>query len=246
MSLSFLLTFFNVRLGVWLGNPKRDWDRKNPPYGEPGPLYAIFPLLSELFGLTTDERRYVYLSDGGHFEDLGLYEMIRRRCKWILVVDGDQDGKRGFADLGNAVRKIWIDLGVRINFDDSKLLQAGGKTSSDDIPYFAVGTIDYLSDELDGAGERPKGAILYIKPVVRGDEKAADVIAYQRANPAFPAQTTANQWFDESQFESYRRLGHLMMERIVAASELSDKTDQNLATFFDCLGNIDQATMSAS
>ncbi len=139
MSLSFLLTFFNVRLGVWLGNPgwrRPSWQRRLPgwlqkawrPFRYAGPLFSAGPLIFELFGLTNTERRYVYLSDGGHFENLGLYEMVRRRCKWIVVVDAGQDGKRAYVDLGNAVRKIWIDLGIRITFDNSPLLKADKDT----------------------------------------------------------------------------------------------------------------------
>jgi len=247
MSLSFLLTFFNVRLGVWLGNTRGKWgDGPDAPYAQPGPRFAVASLLCELFGLTTDERRYVYLSDGGHFEDLGLYEMVRRRCKWIVVVDGDQDGKRGFADLGNAVRKIWIDLGVRISFHASDLLAAEAEAKLAGIPYFAVGKITYVSDPRDADGSIREGKILYIKPVVRGDESAADVIAYKRAHPAFPAQSTANQWFDESQFESYRRLGHLMTERIIAATGVEEEAWPTLDALFDRLDDIDQAKMAAA
>ena len=140
MSLSFLLTFFNVRLGVWLGNPgdaggRPPWwchlaSTPRRPYETTGPLFALRPLISELFGLTDDDSSYVNLSDGGHFEDLGLYEMVRRRCRRIIVVDGDQDRDRGFEDLGNAVRKIWIDLGVRITFNDFRTAchRAGRRT----------------------------------------------------------------------------------------------------------------------
>jgi hypothetical protein len=242
MSLSFLLTFFNVRLGVWLGNPKLG-QGPHAPYTHTGPHYAVRSLLRELFGLTTDKSPYVYLSDGGHFEDLGLYEMVRRRCRRIVIVDGDQDAARGFEDLGNAVRKIWIDLGVQITFEASPLLTADKDAKLDEIPYLAVGTIRYLSDDPDAAGKAPKGQILYIKPVVRGDESAADVIAYKRANPAFPAQSTAEQWFDESQFESYRRLGHLMTERIIKATGV-DKTNLDLKTLFDNLDKIDLKNMA--
>ena len=201
MSLSFLLTFFNVRLGVWLGNPGDAggrlpwWHRLAPkprrPYETTGPLFALRPLISELFGLTDDDSPYVNLSDGGHFEDLALYEMVRRRCRPIIVIDGDQDRARGFDDLGNAVRKIWVDLGVRITFDDSGLIAA----ELAGIPYFALGTIEYVSDPKVGEPlETPTGKILYIKPVVRGDEPAADVIAYKRAHNDFPAQSTAEQF----------------------------------------------------
>lgn len=239
MSLSFLLTFFNVRLGVWLGNPGGKWKGKNAPYTLAGPRYAVVPLLSELFGLTSADSPYVYLSDGGHFEDLGLYEMVRRRCRWILVCDDDQDGKRGFEDLGNAVRKIWIDLGVRITFPDAPLLQAGMDAKPADIPYFALGTIEYVSDN---NANLPPGKLLYIKPVVRGDEDAADVIAYHRANPDFPAQTTADQWFNESQLEAYRRLGYLMTYRMISAAA-GRTTIRTLDQLFTRLANLDPTTM---
>ena len=127
----------------------------------------MLPLLTELFGLTGADSRYVYLSDGGHFENLGIYEMVRRRCRWIILSDADADPDRGFADLGNAVRKIWIDLGVRITFEDSDLLRATKDTSATDVPYCALGTIEYLNDR-DG---RTTGKILYIKPVVRGNQE---------------------------------------------------------------------------
>jgi hypothetical protein len=247
-SLSFLLTLFNVRLGWWLGNPGRNenwWLYRlglvKPPYKREGPLFSIRPLLSELFGLTSADSAYVYLSDGGHFEDLGLYEMVRRRCKWILVCDCDQDGKRGFEDLGNAVRKIWIDLGVRIAFRNAPLLQAGEDTKAVEMPYFALGEIEYVSDPpIDG--QVPTGQLLYIKPAVRGDEEAADIIAYQRANPDFPAQTTTDQWFDESQLEAYRRLGYLMTRRVIdGAAEWREPLD--LPHLFEGLTKIDATTM---
>ena len=122
-SIAFLLTFFNVRLGWWLGNPgaagERMWFERmrlgrHRPYQTDAPRSALWPLLSELFGLTKEDSRFVYLSDGGHFENFGLYEMVRRRCQLIIICDGAQDRDRKFEDLGNAVRKIWIDLGVRV------------------------------------------------------------------------------------------------------------------------------------
>jgi Patatin-like phospholipase len=228
---AFLLTLFDVRLGWWLGNPgpagerlpkypwqrwlmrhmSADWERPLESYRQDGPWLSIRPLLSELFGLTNDDSPDVYLSDGGHFEDLGIYEMVRRRCRFIVVCDGAEDRGRAYEDLGNAVRKIWIDLGVRISFEACPLLQADKETKPLEMPYFAIGKIEYVSD-----GRRtPEGKILYIKPAVRGDESAADIIAYQRLNSDFPQQSTGDQWFDEPQLESYRALGYLMMSNIV-------------------------------
>jgi hypothetical protein len=141
-----------------------------------------------------------------------------------------------------------LDLGVRITFDDADLLAAETDAKLAGIPYFAVGKIEYVSDppaqdpEVKGSSMAPTGTILYIKPVVRGDEPAADVIAYKRAHRDFPAQSTAQQWFDESQFESYRRLGQLMTERIIEATEVA-QDHLSLTTLFEGLDQIDGATM---
>ena len=96
-------TFFHVRLGWWLGNPG--------PAGEftyqlRAPKYSVKPVVDEALGFTDDRNKYVYLSDGGHFENLALYEMVLRRCHVIVVSDGAQDQDYRFTDLGNAIRKI--------------------------------------------------------------------------------------------------------------------------------------------
>src|SRR6185295_1190350 len=104
--------------------------RGDATYGEPGPSWAINPFLVEMFGRTTDDSEYVYLSDGGHFENLALYEMIRRRCRCIVVSDAGCDPDFGFADLGNAVRKISIDLGVYIGFGELRALKTRAKDNS--------------------------------------------------------------------------------------------------------------------
>jgi hypothetical protein len=109
--LAFLMTLGNVRLGWWLGNPVNEKSSRCE-----GPRLAITALINEMIGNTTDESKYVYLSDGGHFENLGLYEMVRRRCKFIVVSDAGCDPNFAFEDLGNAVRKLTLDLGVPITF----------------------------------------------------------------------------------------------------------------------------------
>ena len=302
-SIALLLTLFNVRLGWWLGNPGKVGERT---YKEDGPLLAAIPLFSEAFGLTTDASPYVYLSDGGHFENLGLYEMVRRRCRLIVLVDAGCDPDFAFEDLGNAVRKIYIDLGIRITFGDlsilknrpsarfasramrdaaarvavlaaaererekekeerereeeekerekeqnekvaphgepDKAVKGGGKggkiTVPDEPPYYAIGKIDYKHADrsrADNQGEPiENGHILYIKPAYHGTETSAGVRSYATANPDFPHESTANQWFTESQFESYRSLGldigyKVLREKAVKEmlrSFLKDRVDQ--------------------
>src|SRR4030095_16798126 len=112
---TFVLTLLNVRLGAWLGNPGKAGDRS---FQLGYPESSIRPIVDEAFGLTNDASPYVYLSDGGHFENLGLYEMILRRCHYILAIDAGQDLQCSFADLGEAVRKIRIDFGISMEFDE--------------------------------------------------------------------------------------------------------------------------------
>jgi hypothetical protein len=107
------MALLNVRLGWWLGNPG---PAGNSSFADEGPRTAARSLLAEVLGMTREDQEYVYLSDGGHFENLGIYEMVRRRCKLIVVSDAGCDPEYAFEDLGNAVRKIAIDLGVPIRF----------------------------------------------------------------------------------------------------------------------------------
>jgi Patatin-like phospholipase len=206
--LGLLMTLFNVRLGWWLGNPgapgAKTWRR-------PGPGYSVGPLFSEALGNTTDNYKYVNLSDGGHFENLGLYEMVLRRCHFIVVSDGGEDPECAFVDLGEAVRKIRIDFGIPIEFGTMTIYPRSAidtlKTPGHNC---AVGRIRYSVVDGDDA---PDGLIVYIKPACYGDEPR-DIYEYFKINPTFPHESTSDQFFSESQFESYRMLGAYTMEKL--------------------------------
>jgi len=195
---SFLMTVFNARLGWWIGNPRykgRPWQSSGP-----GPL-GLFYLLNELTGGTNDKSWYVNLSDGGHFENLGVYELVRRRCRYIIVCDAGQDRAFALEDLGNAIRKCRVDFGVEI---EMRLDQIRDRDSSRrSRAHCVVGTIRYPNAP-DDVGE---SWLIYLKSSITGDEDF-DVLEYARRVPAFPHESTADQWFNESQFESYRMLGY--------------------------------------
>jgi hypothetical protein len=196
-----LLTIFNVRLGAWFGNPKqRKWQNQ-------GPLMSGFQLLNELFGRTNRRSEYVYLSDGGHFENLGVYELVRRRCRYIVAVDADQDGRYAFDDLGGLIRKCRNDLGVPIDIDVTPIRPRG--TDGRSLWHCAIGKIRYDSVH----PEALPGTLVYLKTSLNGDEPS-DVLNYASQHPDFPHQTTANQFFTESQFESYRALGYHVVREV--------------------------------
>ncbi len=192
-----LLSLFNLRLGWWLGNPGHDGYRLE------GPRPGLWPALMELAGQTTDRGKWMYMSDGGHFENLGIYEMVRRGCRKIVVSDAGCDPGSAFEDLGNAVRKIYIDMGVSVDFRTLDI--PARRNPAEPGLYCAMGTIRYP--------EGDDGWLLYIKPGYRGVEPA-HVRSYANANKTFPHESTAEQWFTESQFEAYRALGAYITELV--------------------------------
>jgi len=219
---TFLLTLFNGRLGAWLGNTGKPGGNT---FRLPGPRWALRPIFAELFGQTSSRSPYVNLSDGGHFENLGVYEMVLRRCRYLVVCDAAADPDARFADLGNAIRKVRIDFGIPVEFEKAILI-----SPRKDLPtavFCALATVGYSKVD---AGARD-GTLIYIKPAVYGRGKKTvpyDVRAYANTSQFFPHETTADQWFDESQFESYRALGLHTIEQIT--DECADAAD--LTAFF--------------
>lgn len=142
--------------------------------------------------------RQLHLSDGGHFENLALYELVRRHCRYVIVSDCGADPDVVFDDLAIALRTIREDFGVEIEIDVAPLRPDGNGQARQ---HAVVGTIHY-----DGPSGYDKGTLIYFKPSLTGDEPP-DVAQYQSRNRTFPHETTGDQFYDEAQWESYRRLG---------------------------------------
>ncbi|HEY6763941.1 MAG TPA: patatin-like phospholipase family protein, partial [Candidatus Sulfotelmatobacter sp.] len=194
---AFLLTMFNVRLGWWFPNPgKWFWDY-------PGLNFSLYYLLRELFGVADEKSWFVNVSDGGHFENLGVYELIRRRCKVIIVSDAECDEFLQFGSLGNLVRICETDFGAKIDIDVNSMRQQKGSFS---LAHSTVGHVFYSNGSM--------GYIIYLKSSMTGDEDVG-ITQYRSLHPSFPHETTADQFFSEDQFESYRRLGlHTVRESL--------------------------------
>ncbi|MGB8476964.1 MAG: patatin-like phospholipase family protein [Candidatus Acidiferrum sp.] len=217
-ALGFLMTLFDVRLGWWIGNPGgKGWEKGSPQVG-------FLCLMKELLGAADDESKYVYLSDGGHFENLALYELVRRRCKLIIASDASCDPGYSFGDLHNAMERCRTDFGVEIVIED--LAEITPKSTSGEPgtarsdTHFVVGKIKYNPDSPD-----EDGTIVYLKPALVEDDPD-DVLAFARKDESFPHDTTANQWFDESHFESYRALG--MASGSAASDSIAAEIDRAL------------------
>ncbi len=233
-ALTFLMTTFNVRLGWWLPNTTpeinkfwfrwwRSGKQKNSlkHIAKSEPKLGLLYLWNELLGKTNAESGYVYLSDGGHFENLGIYELVRRRCRIIVACDAEADPEMTFAGLGNAIEKCQIDLGVPIDIDVSQIKPELGSGNS--LWHCAVGCIRYSEADRD----QPDGTLVYIKSSLTGDEPMG-VETYANSHQGFPHESTADQWFDESQFESYRSLGeHAALKVFENAISIANCTAEN-------------------
>jgi len=193
---AFMLTMFNVRLGWWMGNPRR-WTYK---YSDPG--LGVIYMVNDLVGKSDIDSLFVYLSDGGHFDNMGVYELIRRRCRNITLVDAEEDPQNTFEGLANTIRRCRIDYGVEIVIDTSPITVISAKTEKK--AHRVDGTIHFPGDPC----KIPSGKITYIKANLAGDEPT-DIKEYKKNNDVFPQQPTSDQFFTEEQFESYRKLGYL-------------------------------------
>lgn len=226
-ALSMLFAFLNVRLGYWTPTPDM------PDWRSAQARLWPFLLLREFFAHTADTSRYCYVTDGGHFDNTGVHPLVERGCASIVLTDCGADPDCVFDDLANLVRRCRIDFAADIRFPDltpfSKATMAASRKP------FITGYIRYNHVHLRGLGWTPQqiaeslrrcpaddlqalgwddiktdgdgiGVLVVIKPTLR-DRLEADVRRYSQQHADFPQQSTGDQWFDEAQFESYRRLG---------------------------------------
>jgi hypothetical protein len=216
--LTFLMALANIRLGVWVPNPR--WvaaglgeehhrvERKR--YGRPRPWY----LLCELLGRNRIDARYLYVTDGGHYENLGLVELLRRGCTKIYCFDasGVGQGKAEFDALGDAIALARSELGVEIDFseDDPGDLEPDPEThlAKKDV---VTGTVRYTRGE-----KVVEGTLIYVRNAMTA-KATWDARAHQLEDPRFPHNSTVDQLYTDKKFESYRVLGARAAGRAVKA-----------------------------
>jgi len=281
--LSFLMGFFNIRLGYWADNPtpRRErlrrisrelarplnllperaaesaffhtlritghgvlvlirwplnqiflllqWLLSSPWCAEPNKPNAFYPGLFELYlrKNLNENSRMVQLCDGGHFENLGLYELVRRRLKLIIVCDGTADANYGFDDLSNAIEKVRADFGAIIDWKSSDMetltprsVIENGEEEDKRLSYasrgYLIGKITY--------NDRNTGTLLFLTTTLFR-ELSADLYAYRKAHNEFPDEPTSDQFFDEKQFEAYRELGYQTTYRMMGDKEVRANED---------------------
>lgn len=215
--LSMLMGLLNIRLGYWGPNPD--------PECQPRWFRTANFLCPGLWELVLRKRlnensRFLQLSDGGHFENLGLYELVRRRLKLIILCDGAADADFGFGDLANAIEKVRVDFGAHIHIDSEDLqalIPRYQEDEKDNLYAVSYAERGYLVAPIHYA-DGTKGTLLYFKTTFSRD-LSADLYGYKQAHPEFPDESTADQFFDEKQFEAYRELGYQTAWNMLSAYE---------------------------
>lgn len=205
-----LLALANVRLGVWMPNPRNTPDSKTVTTetetpkvpGHPRPTF----LLREIIGKNHVRAPYLYVTDGGHYENLGLVELLRRGCTRIYCFDGG--GGRGIgAALGDAIALARSELRIDIAVDPEDMAALEPDENGISATDHVVADIHYPDD--DGYPSRePTGKLIYARQLLTA-AAPQDVHAHARNNPKFPHDPTSDQFLTDQAFESYRALGRL-------------------------------------
>ncbi len=214
------LALLNLRLGFWLPNPSRP-EAKNRHWED---LFRLY-LFAEAFGRLRSDSSRIYVTDGGHIDNIGLYQLLKRRCKFIIVVDSEADPAMNFSAFADVQRFARIDEGVLISLDwrtfrNTTLERLAdrsvpGAASRENPPRISIGCITYEGGE--------EGILLYVKAAVMGSEPDY-VLDYERRYPDFPHEATSDQFFSEEQMEAYRALGFHAVNEAFARAPMGSRT----------------------
>jgi Patatin-like phospholipase len=217
---ALLMSLVNLRLGYWVGHP-------DPEKQKSKRRTHFSTAWRELSGKLSGDRPMLQLSDGGHFDNLGIYELIRRRARLIVACDGTADPEFGFSDFIALLARIEADFGARIAFNPGSGLEVFMPSTAAGFPRnaqlaqrgFTVGKIRY--------SDNSEGDLIYVTTTLFSGLGLA-ILGYKAGHPDFPDQTTADQFFDEAQFESYRHLGYSVGEAVLGDDECRKILHQHL------------------
>jgi hypothetical protein len=218
----FLLALLNVRLGVWIPNPRRilladeiadRYDRRLAEDAKP-PVVPISPrpsyLIRELFGRNHLDARFIYVSDGGHYENLGLVELLRRGCTTIWCVDASGESIDTFGTIADAVSIARSELSVDIDIDPR--VMAPDPDATGEAARFVRRTHVVCPFRYHDGTE---GTLVLMKAGVPADAPA-DILQAHASWKSFPCDPTSNQLYTARRFDAYRALGYFSTSRAFA------------------------------
>lgn len=227
-ALSLTLALLNLRLGFWMRNPRiaacqPPWYRRLLSWFVDRPIVFLF---REMFSQLDENSSVIYLTDGGHLENLGVYALMKRKCKVVIAIDGEADRQMRFPSLLALERYARIDLGATMSLPwepirdhAQKIDKAFEQAEKDGTPIPChVGPHCAAAEIKFSRNEDETAILLYVKASVSGDEEDY-ILDYKRRNPAFPHETTNDQFFSEEQLEVYRALGFHIVKGLLTGAE---------------------------
>jgi hypothetical protein len=249
--LSIFMTLFNARLGFWITNPLKVEKSQTIVWW---PIYFF----RELLGRIGTNNKKVNISDGGHIENLGVYELLRRNCRLIVAFDAGEDRFYGFSDLNNLLIRARNELGLEIRFREDQQPEKILRPEPSQVyskQRFAIADIyQWWVDEkiIKDGKEMPNirnfetpnkvGTFVYVKSTVlapmgkpylseKEDYLKYGTYKYKIYHPDFPHESTSDQFFDEIQWESYYQLGQYIGADILGLKDLEEFKDKNAPDF---------------
>lgn len=244
-AVSALLNLLNLRLGYWVPSPSKATGRVVGASYRAPPNFIYPGLVQGMFGFRHHEQaNWLELSDGGHFENTGIYELVRRRVRTIIFADGSTDPEIALASFANALEKIYVDFSVRVTFDEgddfTNLLKGTAEKATSILAErlslskagFAVGTIHYPPS---GNRGRCKGRFFYVKSTLI-EKLPVALYSYRASNPLFPSESLADQFFSEQQFEAYRALGFAVTQTMMKRVDNDRTKEEEADSLADWLG----------
>jgi hypothetical protein len=222
---SLLFTLTNARLGAWLPNPSF-LAHHRASAGSTGsarwhhpllPRWRAMPyLLRELFGIYRHDRPLLLATDGGHYDNLGLVEMLRHAPRTIYCLDASGGSNLGGSALGPAIALARQELGVSITLPECPRGVASLEWAEKELNRVGVlvCNIDYTGCPMSDP-PRPDRGVLYFARATVTPDAPWQLQAYRRAHPTFPNDSTSDQWFDQQQFDAYYTLGRYAATAVI-------------------------------
>lgn len=218
MLFAILMALLNIRLGIWIPNPMSYGKRPHAP--APNHFNAG---LAGVLDWTSQTGRFLEITDGGNFENLGVYELLRRGVQTIVVCDATADPKSAFEDLQNLLSRAEADFGVTITFRPPPLGPLMPSLADARFPLgVAFATQPFVVGEICYPGGSSCGKLYYIKPAIFAGLRL-HVLGFKGAFSAFPDDSTADQFFDEARFEAYRELGFACADKMLTDKKIMEE-----------------------
>jgi hypothetical protein len=213
-SFRLLMSALSLRLGYWIPNPRKIHAQQNDGGGNltpfanliwrPGRRVDGIYFVKEMFGLLSARSKFLYITDGGHTDNSGIFELLRRRCGTIIAVDAEADPQGLYDNIVYLIELARSRLGIEITLSCRMV-------GVQDGTHCAIGEISYPPAAPDLAGTA--GRLVYCKLSLTGDENW-DLLCRRRASGEFPYHSTINQNYDELLFNAYRVLGTHILEGV--------------------------------